>query len=255
MNTRSLRSAVLLAMLSLPASAFALDLDCRHTAQRRASLDAAGATRIEIVARAGDLTVKPTGGGSLVAEGTACASSQQLLEQVQLRTQRDGDVLRVLAQLPGEMKGIGLFYASLDLVVSVPGDLPVQVTDSSGDVTADGVRLQSIHDSSGDILVRNVRGDFEIDDSSGEVRVEQAQGKVRITDSSGDIVVQGAAGVHVVVDGSGDIEIGRVAGDVRIERDSSGDISIAGVTGNVEVLADGSGDVRVSDARGTVKVP
>ena len=255
MKTPTGHAVLALALLSLPATTFALDLGCRHTANRRASVDAGGATRVEIVAGAGDLTVKPAAGSSLAAEGKACASSEELLEQVQLRTERDGDVLRVLAQLPSEMKGIGFFNASLDLVVSVPGDLPVQVTDSSGDVTVDGVRLRSIRDSSGDIFARNVRGDFEIDDSSGDVRVEQAQGKVRITDSSGDIVVQGAAGVNVVVDGSGGIEIGRIAGDVRVERDSSGDISIARVAGNVEVLADGSGDVRVSDARGTVKVP
>jgi Putative adhesin len=255
MNTRPMRSVTLLALLSLPVAAPALDLDCRHTSERRATLDAAGATRVEIVARADDLTVQPAAGGSLLAEGRACASSPELLEQIQLRTQREGDVLRVYAQMPGEMKGIGLFYATLDLVVSVPADLPVDVTDSSGDATLDRVHLARVHDSSGDILARNVSGDFEIEDSSGDVRVEQAQGKVSIRDSSGDIVVQGASGVHVVVDSSGDIDIARVAGDVLIEQDSSGDIAIAGVGGNVAVLADGSGQLRVSDARGTVKLP
>jgi DUF4097 and DUF4098 domain-containing protein YvlB len=199
--------------------------------------------------------VKPASGGGMIAEGKACASSQELLDQVQLRSQRQGDVLRVYAQLPGEMQGIGLFYASLDLVISVPGDLPVDITDSSGAMTVDRVRLERIRDTSGDILARNVRGDFEIEDSSGEVRVEEAQGKVLISDSSGSLVVKGAAGVHVVVDSSGDIDIERISGDVRIERDSSGDIRIAGVGGDVEVLADGSGKLRVSDAKGTVRVP
>lgn len=255
MNSFPSRSVALLALLWLPVAARALDLDCRHTAERRASLEVAGATKVEIVARAGDLSVQPAAGGSLLAEGRACASSPELLDQIQLRTQREGDVLRVYAQMPGEMKGIGLFYATLDVVVSVPADLPVDVTDSSGDATLDGVRLARVLDSSGDILARNVRGDFEIEDSSGDVRVEQAQGRLSIRDSSGDIVVRGASGVHVVVDSSGDIDIARVAGDVLIERDSSGDIDIAGVGGNVEVLADGSGRLRVSDARGAVKVP
>lgn len=249
------RPLVLLGLLALPITACAQDHDCRYTVRHRSNLDAAGAAKVEILAGAGSLTVKPAAGGALIAEGKACASSQELLDQVQLRTQRQGDVLRVYAQMPGEMQGIGLFYASLDLVVSVPGDLPVDITDSSGAMTVDRVRLERIRDTSGDILARNAHGDFEVEDSSGDLRVEEAEGTVRITDSSGDVVVEGAAGVHVVVDGSGDIEIGRISGDVRIERDSSGDINIAGVGGNVEVLADGSGKLRVSDTKGTVKVP
>jgi hypothetical protein len=255
MNKLAPRLAALLALLFVPLTAPAADLDCRFTVRHRANVDAAGAARVEIMARAGDLTVRPSAGGPLVAEGRACASSQELLDQIQLRTQREGDVLRVYAQMPGEMQGIGLHSASLDLVVSVPGDLPVDVTDTSGDVTLDRVRVTRLRDSSGDVVARAVRGDLEIEDSSGDLRIEDATGELTIGDSSGDIVVRGAAGVRIVVDGSGDIDLERVSGSVRIERDSSGDIRIAGVGGDVEVLADGSGKVRVSDARGTVRVP
>jgi len=243
----------LLGLLALPMAAFADD--CRYTVRHRATLDAAGATKVEILARAGSLTVKPESGGALIAEGKACASSQSLLDEVQLRTRRDGDVLQVVAQLPSETQGFGLFYASLDLVISVPGDLPVDITDTSGDMKVDRVRLERIRDSSGEIVVRNARGDFQVEDSSGDLRVEDAQGNLTISDSSGDIVVHGAAGVHVIVDSSGDIDVQQISGDVRIDRDSSGDIRIAGVGGNVEVLVDGSGTVRVSDTKGTVRVP
>ncbi len=252
--TPRFQTLALIGLLSLPAVALA-DGNCRYTVRHRATLDAAGATKVEILARAGSLTVKPESGGALIAEGKACASSQSLLDEIQLRTRRDGDVLQVVAQMPGDMQGIGTFYASLDLVISVPGDLPVDITDTSGEMTVDRVRLERIRDSSGDIVVRNVRGDFQVDDSSGDLRVENAEGNVSIGDSSGDIVVLGAAGVHIIVDSSGDIDIQKISGDVRIERDSSGDIRIAGVGGNVEVLADGSGKVRVSDTKGTVHVP
>jgi hypothetical protein len=255
MNQPALRLAALLALPLAPLTAPAADLDCRFTVRHRANVDAAGAARVEILVGAGDLTVRPSAGGALVAEGRACASSQELLDQIQLRAKREGDVLRVYAQLPGEMQGIGLFYASLDLVVSVPGDLPVDVTDSSGDVTLDRVRVTRLRDLSGDVVARGVRGDLEIEDSSGDLRFEDAAGQLTISDSSGDIVVRGAAGVHVVVDSSGDIDVERVSGGVLVDRDSSGDIRIAGVGGDVEVLADSSGKVRVSDAKGTVRVP
>ncbi len=139
MNTRPLRIAALLALLVLPITALAWDLDCRYGAERKASIDTAGAARVEIMARAGDLTVRPGSGTTLAAEGRACASSQAFLDQTQLHVRRQGDVVQVHVQVPEEMKGIGLMYASLDLTVSVPGDLPVEVTDSSGDMTLESV--------------------------------------------------------------------------------------------------------------------
>jgi hypothetical protein len=255
MNIPSLRLATLLALLALPATAFALDLDCRHAADRRASIDTAGAERIEIMARAGDLVVRPASDRVLTAGGRACASSQAYLDQTQLHVRRQGDVVQVHVQVPDEMKGIGLLYASLDLTVSVPDELPVEVTDSSGDMTLESIRVTKVLDSSGDITARALKGDVVIEDSSGDIRIEDANGVVRVTDSSGDVVIRGAGGVHVPLDSSGDIDVERVPGDVRIDRDSSGDIRISGVGGNVEVLADGSGEVRVSDVKGTVRVP
>jgi hypothetical protein len=255
MYTRPLRILALLALLALPLTALPSDLDCRYGADRKASVDTAGATRVEIMARAGDLNVRPASGPTLVAEGRACASNQNFLDQTQLHVQRQGDVVQVHVQVPDEMKGIGLLYATLDLIVTVPGNLPVEVTDSSGDMTLESVRVVKIQDSSGDISARGLKGDVEIEDSSGDLRVEDTAGAVRISDSSGDIVIRGATAVHVPLDSSGEIDIERVSGDVRIDRDSSGDIRVAGVGGSVEVLADGSGEVRVTGVKGTVRLP
>jgi hypothetical protein len=255
MNIRSLRIAALLALLSLPLTALARDLDCRYGVDRKAIVDTAGATRVEIMARAGDLTVRPDSGPTLVAEGRACASNQDFLDQTQLHVRRQGDVVQVQVQVPDEMKGIGLLYATLDLTVSVPVGLPVEVTDSSGDMTLESVRVVKIQDSSGDISARGLKGDVEIEDSSGDIRIEDTAGVVRVNDSSGDIVIRGASGVNVPLDSSGDIDVERVSGDVRIDRDSSGDIRVAAVGGNLEVLADGSGEVRVTGVKGTVKLP
>jgi hypothetical protein len=255
MNTPSLRLAALLALLALPVTAFALDLDCRYAADRKASIDTTGAARIEIMARAGDLVVRPASGPVLTAGGRACASSQAYLDQTQLHARREGDVVRVHVQVPDEMKGVGLLYAKLDLTVSVPAALPVEVTDSSGDMTLESVRVTKVQDSSGDITARGLLGDIEIEDSSGDIRIEDAAGTVRVTDSSGDVVIRGAGGVQIPLDSSGDIVLERVSNDVRIDRDSSGDIRISGVGGNVEVLADGSGEVRVTAVKGTVRLP
>jgi hypothetical protein len=242
------------ALLALPFTAVARD-DCKFSAERKGGIDTTGAERVEILARAGDLTVRPAAGSALGAAGRACASRQEFLDQTQLHVRREGNVIQVHVQTPEQMSGIGIFYAYLDLQVVVPEGLPVEITDSSGDITLSGVRVVRIADSSGDITARGLLADVEIDDSSGDIRVEDAAGAVRVSDSSGDVVIRGATSVHVQQDSSGDMAIERVAGDVRIDRDASGDVAVSNIGGNVEFIADGSGQVQVTDVKGTVRLP
>lgn len=246
-------SILTLALVTFPAGAW--NLDCKFGADRKASLDTTGATRVEVLARAGDLTVRPAISPVVTAAGKACVSHEEYLAQSQVHVSRQGEVVQIVVQLPENMKGFGVFYASLDLTVDVPAGLPVVVTDSSGDVTIDKVRLVRLTDSSGDIVVRDVPGDVEINDSSGDIRVESAAGLVKIVDSSGDIVVRVARDVVIPSDSSGDIDIERIAGSVRIESDTSGDVSVSQVGKDVELVADSSGDVHVSGVKGVVKVP
>ena len=248
------RLVAAVALLALPVTAFAWD-DCKYSAERKGGIDTTGAERVEVLARAGDLTVRPAAGNALGAAGRACASRQEFLDQTQLHVKRDGDVIRVHVQTPEQMSGIGSLYAYLDLQVVVPAGLPVEITDSSGDMSLEGVRVARITDSSGDITARRLLADLEINDSSGDVRVEDAAGAVRVEDSSGDIVIRGAQSVHVPRDSSGDMIIERVAGDVRIDQDSSGDVLVSDVGGNVEFIADSSGRVRVTEVKGTVRLP
>lgn len=246
-------TALALYFLSVPAGAW--DLDCRHSADRAARIDTAGADRIEIAAQAGDLEVRAGAETAVVAHGRACASSEEYLAQTQVRAVREGQTIKVAVQVPDKMVGIGLHNASLDLTVDVPAGLPVEVIDSSGDTTLSGIRVTRLTDSSGDITVRGAPVDFEINDSSGDIRIDAAAGSVTITDSSGDIVIRQARAVVIQRDSSGDIDVAQVAGDVRIDNDSSGDIRIADVGRNVTVLADTSGSVKVSGVTGTVSLP
>ena len=250
--SRPIRVAFLLAPL-LPAPALAWD-DCKFTAEREASVDTSGATRIEIAARAGGLAIRPSSTKVLAANGRACASSEEILSQVNLRARRSGEVVRVYVEVPDPLEGFNA-YAWLDLGVAVPAGIPVTLTDSSGDMTIDDVQVERLTDSSGDIIARNLPVDVEIGDSSGDIRIEDAAGSVQITDSSGDIVVEGAREVVIPSDSSGSIRITRVSGDVRIDNDSSGDVSVADIGGAFVLSADSSGDVTVSDVKGQVTLP
>jgi hypothetical protein len=228
---------------------------CKHTADRRASIDTAGATGVVVNARAGDLVLRPTATGTLAAAGKACASSEKFLAETSVSVRREGGTIRVDVMVPDQMVGIGVFYASLDLAVDVPHGLPVEVTDSSGDVDATGIKLAKITDSSGDMRLRKLAGDVEVWDSSGDIRIEDVAGRVQVRDSSGDIVVVGANEVIIPSDSSGDMTIQRIRGGVQVEQDSSGDIRITDVGGDVTVLGDSSGEVKVSAVRGRVQLP
>ena len=241
-------------LLTIAAPAGAWDL-CRHAAERRASHDTAGATRVVIEARAGELDVRPARGTTLEAHGRACASRESWLAQTDVRVRRDGDMVRVEVLMPENMSGLGLVYATLDLTVEVPAALPVEITDSSGDLEVRDLRLERLTDSSGDIEVLRPLGDLELDDSSGDLRVEQAAGRVLVRDSSGDIVIRGAREVSIPSDSSGDITVERVSGNVLIEQDSSGDIRVEDVDGDFTLERDSSGSVRTNDVRGNVRTP
>ncbi|HET9692966.1 MAG TPA: hypothetical protein VFP48_01170 [Steroidobacteraceae bacterium] len=251
----SLRHVIFgLALLAVALPVEAWD-SCRFSAERRANLDTAGVTRVVINARAGDLDVRPAAGGTLVAQGRACVSRESYLQQTDVNVRREGDTVHVDVQVPDELVGIGIFYATLDLVVELPASLPVEITDSSGDLEARDVRVVKVTDSSGDIVLLRPQSDVEIWDSSGDTRVEGAVGRVQVRDSSGDIVVAGAREVEIPSDSSGDIRIERITGSVRIEQDSSGDIRVADVGRDFTLLGDSSGEVHVSGVKGATRMP
>lgn len=229
---------------------------CAHKAARSAGLEVSGATRIEIVARAGSLRVTGRAGAArLEASGTACASDAKLLDQVQIKASRQGATLRVEAQVPEA--GWGLTGgAGLDLVVDVPDALPLQVSDSSGPLEIRSVAALQLEDSSGEILVEDVRGDLRVQDSSGEMTLAKIEGDVRIHDSSGEIEVKSVGGsVDVEQDSSGGIRIAQVGGSVHVAEDSSGPIDVRDVGGDFSVGRDGSGGIRHSGVKGSVSLP
>ncbi|MEM1205458.1 MAG: hypothetical protein AAGN66_19670 [Acidobacteriota bacterium] len=241
----------LAAAVSLPACAW----DCDHEATREGAIDVGGASRVEIVAKAGTLAVRGRQGATQVtARGQACTSRRSYLEDVQIETERRGDTVRILARVP-ETSGWNQ-GAKLDLEVDVPANLPIEVIDSSGALSVESVASLRVEDSSGAIRVEDVAGDLDIEDSSGGIEVRNAKGNVRLEDSSGDLRLTGIGGsVDIKEDSSGGIYIEDVTGDVLVRRDSSGVIDVASIGGDFIVERDGSGGVRHRDVGGRVQVP
>lgn len=239
--TRSLCAAVVLA--AAPAVGHAGwwgDDYCTVKADREAVLDLAGARSVRIDAKAGSLTVEGrTGLARVEARGTACASSQSILDQVRLSTTRQGDAIVVKVDIPDGSLWSSGDQGSLDLTVLVPRMLPVEVNDGSGSASITHVGSLKVQDGSGELTVTDVAGDATIDDGSGSIEVEGVTGNVRLTDGSGSITVRDVGGsVTVENDGSGGIEVASVKGDFTVEHDGSGGIDHHDIGGQVRVPGD-----------------
>lgn len=202
--------------------------ECKVRAPRTATIDAAGASAVHIEARGGDLSVAGSlEGGQVVVEGEACATSQELLDRIELIAERRGGEVWIEAVVPD-----GRGAQRLDLEIAIPEGLAAIVRDSSGDIRLENVAAVDLKDESGDVTLRGARGDVRVTDSSGNLQIERVEGSLSITD------------------GSGNIKIDDVSGDVVIERDGSGNIKARNLGGDFIVRRDGSGGIRAEDVAG-----
>lgn len=257
MRFRALTTA---AVLLTAGSAFAGnglfdDMDCSHTAPRRATTPAAGISRIVIHADSGSLKVDGTPGATqIVAAGTACSSDEDFLPRMTLTLRKSGSDLHVTADIPDKNVMFGFFSARLDLGVTIPAGLPVVIDDDSGWIKVSNVGPLTIDDDSGAIEVRGVRGNLTIHDDSGAIDVDNVSGSVSIEDDSGEIVVRNIGGNVEIEDDSGAISVARVEGSLRIRNDDSGSILVQNVKRDVTIDEDGSGAIDVADIGGNFTV-
>jgi len=253
-------SAGMTALLLLAGPAAAQDFDqCRHEAQRDASVQASASERLVLLARAGSLRVEGRSGlGEVRVSGRACASSPELLERLRIEASRNGGTIRV--EVPEIDRDDGWNwgrneYARLDLVLEVPAGMAADIEDGSGDIDISGIGSITLDDGSGGIDLRDIAGDVNVNDGSGEVVIAGVKGDVTIDDGSGELEVRDVTGSVTIDDGSGGIDISGVGGTVRIPDDGTGGVQVSDVEGDLIVRDKGNGDVRYSDVRGRVDVP
>jgi len=228
---------------------------CAFEVERRLAVDVSSGGSLRLDVGAGSLAVEGREDASgVLAVGRACASSQELLDELTLGAETSGGDVVLSAHYPDRSQGRGQ-SARIDLVVTVPAGLGVDIEDTSGEIVVEGTGDLGIADSSGGIEVRRVTGSVRIGDSSGGILLEDASGDVEIRDGSGEIEVRSVGGSVAVRDGSGSIEIENVGADVHVEADGSGSIDVRDVVGDFAVKRDGSGAIRYSGVGGRVEVP
>lgn len=136
---------------------------------------------------------------------------------------------------------------TMNYEITVPGGMPVAVSDSSGDLTASDLHGRvTLSAGSGDLAATGLSGTISLADGSGQLAASGLDGgTVRLSDDSGDITTSGLSGGDVTIsDDSGDIFVAGLAGTVVTSQDDSGDITLTftKVPQRVDVT-DGSGDI------------
>lgn len=255
--------------------------ECRYSAPRNADIDAAGLHSLLLRLGSSDLDIQGVQGlNRIEVRGTACASDQSWLKDLQISTGRSGDQATVDAERHDSISTsvfnlFGSSYAYLKLQMRVPMALAVQVHSGSGDVQASNLASLDFASGSGDLIAGQIKGALELQLGSADARANEVGSVTLHGTGSGDVHVSGVQGdVRADHSGSGDLEFSQVRGSVRvgstgsgdvtlsdIGRDAevgstgSGDVSANGVGGNFTVHATGSGDVRYHDVKGKVSVP
>jgi DUF4097 and DUF4098 domain-containing protein YvlB len=223
---------------------------------RSARVDARGASRIVIIAKSGWLRVEGKDGTTeVVAEGTARAPRQDLLSQITLTGTRQGDVVRIEVDIP-DVKHWDSNWdngPSLDLTVTLPRNIPVEVEDSSGELRVMGTAALDLDDGSGQIEISDIGGALRVRDGSGSLEIQNVRGDVTIDDGSGEIDLRDVTGSVTLRDGSGSITARGVSGSVNVERDGSGGIRVVDVGGDLTVNR-GKRGVSYSGVKGRVRV-
>ena len=218
-----------------------------------------------------------SGAGSLEIKGSKTATSisvdatiytADIEDEYELTLEQNGTQAKLVAQNKSR-NGISFYSGqspSINLVVTVPSNLNLDIKDGSGDIiisamksnidvkdgsgglTIDGSKNLTVDDGSGEVNLENIAGNLALTDGSGSIHIDNVSGNATIEDGSGEMHVSNVSGSLDVEDGSGDIVISQINGSVNMD-DNSGDMVIEYIGSNV-TIEDGSGDIYVNHTKG-----
>jgi len=237
-------------------SSIAMAHECRHEAARDLDIPRQGAKVIAFDLASADIEIEgATGLAGIEVRGRACARDEARLADITLDQRREGDRIVVFAREERRPRLSWNDNTGLRLTVRVPKDLAVRIESVSGDARVHDVASLDFHATSGDLVLRDVPGPVTLRLSSGDVRAERVGPLDVERMSSGDLTVRDVRGdAHVGAVGSGDIRLSDIHGKASIDGAGSGDITVREVERDVTIGPTGSGDLLVDGVGGDLRL-
>jgi hypothetical protein len=257
-----LAAAVLILAVAFAATA-ALAYEREETFQKQVPLS--GAKRIIVENSRGDVKVIGERGRSEIfceftksIRGRDQDEADRAFNLTDVEVSRSGDELKISVRYPDRPARDRSIFAmlvqryaglSVDLRLSVPPELGVEIVSASGDVELASVRGAAVITcASGEVEAVGV-GDLKIDVASGDMTVSDVSGGAVLSSASGRIDANGITGSASVRSASGEIILSGIAGDLAVES-VSGDVEVDGVRA-VEYSGT-SGSAQFTAVRGAV---
>ncbi|HOP05829.1 MAG TPA: DUF4097 family beta strand repeat-containing protein [candidate division Zixibacteria bacterium] len=133
--------------------------------------------------------------------------------------------------------------------IYVPQGTEVRFSTASGDMEIRNLKGDvDIETASGDIAMYGCKGEVDINTASGDINIEEITGRLDVSTASGDIDITGLSGLTDISTASGDIDIE----DARLSESSS--FSTASGDVIVSLAEKPTGDIEVSTASGNAAI-
>lgn len=243
----ALATALLMTGCTVQVNTSGLSIDnCTYSSDFVETQAVDGATRLEVNAISGSLTIRGQEGLTEVrAEGRACASSENLLQKMSLESSRSGETVRVDVGFPNAVVA-GNYW--MDLTIDLPADMTARVDASSGAVVIERLAGLELTKGSGDLDITEITGDLRVQTGSGTATLREIEGATTYEGGSGDLTMRDLKGkVTVREKGSGKVMIENLGSDLVLHDVGSGDIDVLGIAGALEIGQKMSGRFRFSD--------
>ncbi|WP_286266300.1 hypothetical protein [Thalassotalea atypica] len=220
--------------------------------QRELTIEVNDIVKLDIDAGAGELRIIGSDTASDISVKADIYTAKEGSNSFELSLDSD----HTKAYLISKLNTSGFWVGNsprIDLVVTLPKHLALDVTDGSGDLWIKNIDGSvELDDASGRATLANIGANLAIEDGSGALIVSDIEGMLVIDDASGDLNVTNINGDVTIEDGSGAMSVDNIGGQVSIV-DASGDMTVNQVIGNVEIK-DGSGELEVNNVNGTVDI-
>ena len=141
----------------------------------------------------------------------------------------------------------------LNFGITVPAGLPVNVSDSFGDLDARGLDgTVTLSDTSGDLTASRLAGNIHLGDTFGTITASGLSGRIQLDNNSGDIRASGVTGDTRLQDSFGTIAVTGLAADDVLASNNSGDITLTFIRVPQQVnVTDSFGNITIVLPAGT----